>query len=70
LWQLLQRVIRAVQLDEADDVAADAAREVDVQLRRPILERQVPRELEEAALVGARDETEVCGTSGGNGGDP
>jgi hypothetical protein len=70
LWQFLQRVVRAVQVDEADDVAADAAREVDVQLRRPILERQVPGEIEEGALVGAGDETEVCGTSGGNGGDP
>ena len=58
------------KLDEADDVAADAAREVDVQLRRPILERQAPGEIEEGALVGAGDETEVCGTSGGNGGDP
>ncbi|HUZ99840.1 MAG TPA: hypothetical protein VMU74_10830 [Gaiellaceae bacterium] len=51
-------------------MAADAARKIDVQIRRPVLERQVPRELEEGALVGAGDETEMCGTSGGNGGDP
>ena len=71
LRQLLQRVVRPVQLDEADDVAADAAREVDEELRGPVLEREAPRKLEERALVGPRDEPEVARrTSGGNGGDP
>jgi hypothetical protein len=71
LRQLLQRVVRPVQLDEADDVATDAARDVDMELRRPLLEWEAPRKLEERALVRPRDEPEVAGSaSGGNGGDP
>jgi len=59
--------VRAVQVDEADDVAADAAFDLDVQVGRPVLERQLPGQAEERALVGAGDEPEVA--SGGNGGD-
>jgi hypothetical protein len=52
-------------------VPGDAARDVDVQLRRPFLERHAPGKLEERALVGPRNEPEVAGrTSGGNDGDP
>jgi hypothetical protein len=52
-------------------MAADAACEVDVELGRPILEREAPRELEERTLVRPRDEPEVAGrASGGNDGDP
>ena len=67
LRQLLQRVIRPVQVDEADDVAADAARDLDDEIVRPFLERQGPWEAEECALVRARDQPKVI--SGGNGGD-
>jgi len=60
--------VGAVEVDEADDVAADAALDLDVQLCGPLLERQPPRQPEERALVGAGDEPEVA--SDGNGGDP
>ena len=59
LGQLLQRVERAVVLDEAHDVAADAADQVDEPLRLPLLERLAPRQVEEVRMTGARDEVEV-----------
>jgi hypothetical protein len=67
LRQLLQRVVRPVQVDEPNDVAADAARDLDNQVLGPFLEGQAPREAEERALVRAGDEAEVI-ASGGNGG--
>jgi hypothetical protein len=48
-------------------VAPDAAFDVDDEVVRPFLERQPPREAEEGALVGARNQPKVI--SGGNGGD-
>ena len=59
LGQLLQRVERAVVLDEAHDVAADPADQVDDPLRLPLLERRVPRQVEEARVARARDELEL-----------
>ena len=56
--QLLQRVERAVVVDEADDVPADAARDVDEPRRLPLLERLAPRQVEEVGMSGARDELE------------
>jgi hypothetical protein len=67
LRQLLQRVVRAVQADEPDDVAADAACDVDDEVLGPLLERQAPWEAEKCALIGAGDQPKVI--SGGNGGD-
>src|SRR5581483_8488713 len=68
LRQLLQREEASAELDEAHDVATDAALGVDELLRRPFLERQAPREGEERALLGAREETERRGRhlSGGS----
>ena len=63
LGQLLQRVERAVVLDEAHDVAADAADQVDEPLRLPLLERLAPRQVEEVRMAGARDELEVAAAS-------
>jgi hypothetical protein len=57
--ELLQRVERAVQPDEADDVAADPAQHLDDALGGPLLERHVPRQLEERRLIGARAEAEM-----------
>jgi hypothetical protein len=68
--QLLERVIPAVQLDEADDVAADAALDLDDERLGPLLQWDGPRQVEQRALVLAGDEAEVRGrASGGNGGD-
>ncbi len=61
LGQLLQRVERAVVLDEAHDVAADAADQVDEARRLPLLERLLPRQVEEARVARARDQLEVGG---------
>jgi hypothetical protein len=59
LRQLLEREQPPVERDELDDVAMDADRRVDERLRRPLLERQPPRQGEEGTLVAARDEPEL-----------
>jgi hypothetical protein len=59
LRQLLEREQATVERDELDDVAMDADRRIDERLRRPLLERQRPRQREERALVAARDEPEL-----------
>src|SRR5918996_445745 len=56
--KLLQRVVRAVSLDEADDVTSDPALELDDELRGPPGERKMPGEVEKARIPGAGDETE------------
>jgi hypothetical protein len=68
LRQLLQRVVDAVQLDEADDVAADPPLDLDQPLLRPLLQRKLPRQVEQGALALAREQAEVR-ASAGNGDD-
>jgi hypothetical protein len=70
LWQLLQRVVDAVELDEADDVPADPPLDLDQPLLGPVLQREPPRQVEERPLALAREQAEVgVGASAGNGGD-
>ena len=58
--QLLERVDRrprrAVVLDEAHDVAVDAAHDLDEPVRRPLRQRLVPRQVEEVRMPGAGDQ--------------
>ncbi len=61
--QLLQCVQRPVVLDEPHDVPADAADQVDEPWRRPLLERRVPGQVEEARVTGTCDEFEARGHS-------
>ena len=56
--QLLERVEDAVVLDEAHDVARDAAHHVDEPLALPLLERQLPGQVEEVGVPRAGDELE------------
>ena len=53
---LLQRVERAVVLDEANDVPADPALDDREPLRLPLVERLVPGQVEEVRLARPRDE--------------
>src|SRR5262249_56590558 len=57
--QLLEREQVPAELDEADDVAPDAALDLDEVGLGPLLERQAPREREERRLLGAREQSEV-----------
>jgi hypothetical protein len=50
--QLLERVVRAVVLDEAHDVTADPRSTIARPLDVPLLERVVPRQVEEVRLAG------------------
>ncbi len=54
--QLLEGVVRAAELDKADDVTADAALEVDQVGGGPGLELLVPRQREEARVGRAADQ--------------
>ena len=56
---LLQRVERAVVLDEANDVPADSALDDREPLRLPLVERLVPGQVEEVRLAGPRDELDA-----------
>src|SRR5439155_4575619 len=59
LGQLLERIEAAVVVDEAHDVARDAAGDLDDPVLLPLLERLGPREVEEVGVAGARDELEL-----------
>ena len=56
--QLLQREEGAAELDEADDVPVDPPRDLDEAIRRPLLERLLPRQLQQARVRRAGDEPE------------
>jgi hypothetical protein len=58
--QLLQREDVKLVLDEADDVAVDAALDLDDELGAPVGERGRPRQPEEVRVAGARDEPECA----------
>ena len=62
--QLLQREERAADLDEANDVPMDPARDLDEPVRRPFLQRLLPRQLQQARVRGAGDEPEGRGLGG------
>ncbi len=57
--KLLERVQRTFVLDEAHDVPADAADQVDEALGLPLLERHVPRKVEKARMPRTDDELEL-----------
>ena len=61
LGQLLQRVDAAVVVDEAHDVAVDAAHDLDEALALPLRERLLPGQVEEVRMAGAREELELRG---------
>jgi len=56
--QFLERVEGAVVVDEANDVAADPALDVDEPWRLPAFERLIPGQVEEVGMTGADDEPE------------
>src|SRR6202007_281415 len=56
--QLLQREQVAPELDEAHDVAPDAALDLDEAALGPVLERKAPRQPEEGRLFGASEQPE------------
>lgn len=58
-WQLLQGVDGSVVLDEADDVPVDAARDLDEALVVPLLERPLPRQVQEVRMPGTGGELET-----------
>ena len=61
LGQLLERVDRVVVAREPDHVAADAAEELHEPLVIPVLERLLPREVEEVGMPGPSDELQARG---------
>ncbi len=56
LRQLLDRVQRAVVLDEANDMAADPAHHGDEPVRLPVFERRLPGQVEKARMARAGDQ--------------
>ena len=58
--QFLQRVQRAVVVDEANDVTVDSGGDVDEARRLPLRERPAPRQVEEVRMARAGDETKAC----------
>jgi hypothetical protein len=59
--QLLERVERAVVLDESNDVPADPADQRDETWRAPVLQRLLPGQVEEARVPRARGQLEHRG---------
>ena len=56
LAHLLDRVDAAAEPDEPHDVARDAAGEGDELVLRPVLERDVPRQVEQRRVTGSRQQ--------------
>jgi hypothetical protein len=56
--ELLERVEGAVVVDEPNDVAVQAAGDVDEARRLPFLQRQVPGQVAEVRLAGSGQQSE------------